>query len=557
MKIKKLTAILIASLMTLSSTACIPQKGEDPLDSAKVTSNTGTSTDTSKVGPATGPAKLKYWVAPADPNVCPDYDQNEAYKIVQAETNIDIQWIHPPVGQAPEQFNLMVASNDLPDIIQYNWGGYPGGVEAAVTGKVIISLNNLISQKMPNYAKFISKFPEIEKMIKTDSGLHCIIPYIYTTTPENSKEHQGLNGRIPAYETYLGLILRQDWLDQLNLPVPVTVDDWFTTLTAFRDKKGAKAPLSLTTDFLKTSLAFSSAFDISIGFFEDNKVVKYGPYESAYREYLAVLNRMYKEKLLDNDFALLDNAAMTAKVLTGQTGAWSGYTSTHLGVLHDQLHKENPNTTFYPIGVVNPVATKGQSLKYRQAAYPIVTSNATAITTACKDLDAAAKLLDYGFTEKGNSILNWGPEGGAYVIKNGWPAWSDAVAKNAKGLTVTQAFKNYTAYSGPYPIDHWTRLLSKGSYTTPESINALNTWEYKNGPIPGILPPVSLLPSETAKYANLFNEINTYVSEKYTKFIMGEESLDNFNNYISTLEKMGIKDLIRMQQAALDRYYKR
>lgn len=267
---------------------------------------------------------------------------------------------------------------------------------------------------------------------------------------------------------------------------------------------------------------------------------------------------MYKAKLLDNDFAVLDNTEMSAKVLRGEAGAWSGYSSTHLGVLHDQLHKEFPDTTFYPVGVTSPISYEGQVLKYRQAAYPVSFGSCVAITTTCKDLDSAAKFLDYGFTEEGNMVLNWGPEGGAYVIKDGWPALSEAVANHPDGFTPTEAYKQYTSFNGPYPVDHWTRLLTKGSYTTPESINALNIWEYTNGLYPGNLPAsISLLPEETEKYANLYNEIKTFVSEMYTKFIMGEESLDNFDDYIATLKKMGMDDVLKMQQGALDRYYAR
>lgn len=555
---RKLVIFPLIIFMLLMITACVPQKEMTSSEKSDIESNeqdSGTTEDI--VSDETEPAKLTYWVSPADPNVVPHYDSNNAYITAQKDTGIDIEWIHPPVGQEGEQFNLIVASSDLPDIIQHDWGGYPGGVEAAVIGDVIISLNDLIEDKMPNYSKWLEKFPEIERMIKTDSGLHCHIPYLYTTTPEDSDDHQGIEGRIPAYETYLGLIIREDWLEELDLPLPVTIDDWFIVLTAFKEEKGATAPLSLTTGFLKQTLAFASAFDISMDFFEDERTVKYGPYEPVYLDYLTVLNRMYKEGLLDKDFALLDNSAMSAKVLTGQAGAWSGYTSTHLGVFYDQLHEEDPETKFYPIGIPNPVLAEGQQLKYRQAAYPVVTSNTAAVTTACIDLDTAAKFLDYGFTEHGNMILNWGPEGEGYVIKDGWPAWSDTVANDPDGLTVTQAFKRYTAYRGPYPIDHWTRLLSKGSYDTPESINALLTWEYENGLNPGTLPPVSLLPEETSEYANLYNEIDTYVSEMYTKFIMGEEPLENFDNYIDTLEKMGMKDILSMQQAALDRYYER
>ena len=41
----------------------------------------------------------------------------------------------------------------------------------------------------------------------------------------------------------MGMAMRKDWLDELGLDVPVTYDDWHNVLTAFKEQKGATAPL--------------------------------------------------------------------------------------------------------------------------------------------------------------------------------------------------------------------------------------------------------------------------------------------------------------------------
>jgi putative aldouronate transport system substrate-binding protein len=48
--------------------------------------------------------------------------------------------------------------------------------------------------------------------------------------------------------------------------------------------------------------------------------------------------------------------------------------------------------------------------------------------------------------------------------------------------------------------------------------------------------------------------VNTFYDEKVTKYIMGAESLDTFNDFIKTLKSMGIDEAVKIQQAALDRY---
>ena len=44
---------------------------------------------------------------------------------------------------------------------------------------------------------------------------------------------------------FSGPILRKDWLDELGLEVPETIDEWENVLAQFKEKKGATAPLTI------------------------------------------------------------------------------------------------------------------------------------------------------------------------------------------------------------------------------------------------------------------------------------------------------------------------
>ena len=71
------------------------------------------------------------------------------------------------------------------------------------------------------------------------------------------------------------------------------------------------------------------------------------------------------------------------------------------------------------------------------------------------------------------------------------------------------------------------------------------------------MPPVTPAAEDSQRYASIMNEVNTYVSEKFVKFVMGQESLDNFDAYVEQIKKMNIEEAVKIQQAALDRYNKR
>jgi putative aldouronate transport system substrate-binding protein len=43
-------------------------------------------------------------------------DESEAFKAMEEATGVKIKWLYPPAGQATDNFNLRVSSNDLPHI---------------------------------------------------------------------------------------------------------------------------------------------------------------------------------------------------------------------------------------------------------------------------------------------------------------------------------------------------------------------------------------------------------------------------------------------------------
>ena len=105
-------------------------------------------------------------------------------------------------GQRTEQFNILIASNEYPDIMESNWAGFKGGAQGAIDQKVIVPLNQYMDEgKLPNFVKYLEEHPEIDKLLKTDSGEYYTIPFIR----EDDKSRM-----------FNGPILRKDWLDELG-----------------------------------------------------------------------------------------------------------------------------------------------------------------------------------------------------------------------------------------------------------------------------------------------------------------------------------------------------
>ena len=108
----------------------------------------------------------------------------------------------------------------------------------------------------PNLKKYLKEYPEVDKMVKTDNGSYYTFPFIRGDA---------------LLQVYQGPIVRKDWLDELGLKVPETIDDYYQVLKAFKEKKGVTA----TAIFHRHRSHFGNgsfvgAYGTNRGFFQEN-----------------------------------------------------------------------------------------------------------------------------------------------------------------------------------------------------------------------------------------------------------------------------------------------
>lgn len=571
---KKLLSFLLACALVLSLAAC----GADQPGSTTPSGTTPGNNPSEGVSGGTA-TSVTYWMDPQNmsANTVSSFNDQEAWKLYEKNLGIDIIWQEPPSGQAGEQFNLIISTTNLPDIMYYSWStAYPGGPDAAIADGKIIALNDYIEEYAPNFYAYLEAHPDVRQEITTDSGNIYCFPAVYTYTSESSPVWQNAIDREPYQESFIGLVIRQDLLDQAGLPMPETLDDWYNTLVKFKEM-GIEYPFSTMAAFMTMAQVFNTAYDISVPIvgmgmgmamagsaftLTDSGEIVYGPATDEYKEYLSFLHRLYDEGLLDHDFMVQDRTTLATKVINGQVGAWVEMMPTGLGNLKAQVLAIDPDSPFNPVGALAPVQVKGQQLTYKQGS-PAYTGSGAAITTSCEDIITACKVLDYGWSEEGNRILNWGIEGVSYEFVDGWPKLTDAIIHNDQGLLPSEAFSLYRNLNGPYPMDHSQRLESKRDYSlaageTDQNLASLDLWSSSANGLRAVgLPTTTMLAEESAAYANSFNEVCTYAEEMFAKFVMGTESLDKYEDYQKNLNALGLQTVLDLQAGALVRYNER
>lgn len=453
-------------------------------------------------------------------------------------TGVTITYLHPPTGQLNEQFNLILADGDLPDIMEYTWQSYPGGPQKAIEDGNILALNDIIDQYCPNLKAYLEAHPDVDRQCKTDEGNYYMFPFVRGDD---------------SLRVSTGLMIRQDWLNDLGLEMPTTIDEWHDVLTAFKTEKGATAPFAFeyTTPSLRNNWPFMSAYNTTAEFYVgDDGKIHYGPAEENYKEFLATMNQWYKEGLLDPDMPTAQLDQVSAKMTSGASGASLGWIGSRMGVWTTAAKETDPNYDLEAAPV--PTLNKGETAKMGPMDNVVVNNGGAAITTRCKDIEAAARLLDWAYSDEGHMYYNFGTEGESYTMENGEPVYTDLILNNPDGLPIAQAMSGYIRgnYNGPFVQDV---RYAQQYYTMDCQKKAQATWTVPEAS-EHVLPPITPSSGESEEFSAIMNEINTYRDEMTLKFILGTESLDNFDKFVDTMNQMNLKRAIEIENSALDRY---
>ncbi len=562
MKAKKLVAILLCLVMAVSLFAACGEKknkndtgnqnnnqqNQDNTGNNDADNSTGGDTDTGNALtelplPLTAEKEnLSVWTFYANDFLDGPGDVKGVQKMEEV-TNVHIEWQTVLSAEAQEKMGLLLASGNFPDIIYFALATptrqYTGGMEKGIADVVLIDATPLIENYMPNYKRLMEAQDESRIESMTDTGLKTIWSY--------SANDQGPHGE----NEWCGMVIRKDWLDELNMPMPETLDDWHDTLVAFKEQKGADAPLMIGTTGPVGNGAFLTAFGILPAYYQVNGEVKYGPAQPEYKEYIDLMAQWYKEGLIDPNF-MTNNAGIGAPneyIVNGRAGAFSTfYSMANQGMINMGLVTDNPN--FYLQAVKNPVKNQGDTPYTSKVADGIVNSM-IGITTGCKNPELAAMWLDFNYTTEGMLMNMYGVEGESFTVaEDGSYQFTDEILNNPD-YSPTDALKFWARGNGLGLYNWETAMRTYSNYD--EIIETEKVWTEQD--ISLCLPKNLFMTDEEAnKYSSLYTSIETMVQENTCNWIQGAMTTDNFDEFVDSLYQFGLQECIDIQQGLLDRY---
>jgi putative aldouronate transport system substrate-binding protein len=477
------------------------------------------------------------------------YDEMLAYQELEKRSGIDFNFVHVPPDRAAEKFNLMVATNDLPDIVWYDWPGVPGGPEKAIADGQIVLLNNLIDRYAPNYKKLLARLPELQKEVLTDTGKYYYFPLVREAAVCRQSD---------------GFQIRKDWLDKIGMEVPTTIDEWYRVLKAFKTNdlngngKADEIPLiSLQVKEERRPVSiinFASAWGVYYKFYQVDGKVKFGPAESEFKEYLKTMAKWYREGLIDPDYHSIDRKSFDAKVTNNEAGSYFGMLNSYMGKFTGLMQGTGFELASVPFSTLKK---GGQGYNFSPASASIAAGVGFAISANNEHLVESMKLIDYLYSEEGIWLMNFGIEGNTYTMRNGKPVYTDKIMKSPKGLAPVDALSEFLPAGASCRVyqheDYWLQMMMY-----PNQVEALKI--LSKGSIERSMPnSVTPTPEEAERFAVIMNEINTYRDEMINKFIVGIEPINDasFAVFVDTMKSFGLDEAIMIQQGALDRYNNR
>ncbi|MGN7353838.1 ABC transporter substrate-binding protein [Paenibacillus amylolyticus] len=544
---KRMGSILLSSLLTMSLLAgCTGDNEPGNAEPAEGTEPAVQALTEIPLPIISEPFTIDYWRAndaklTASLN---NFGDMAAYKEKEKLTGIKVKFTHPPLGQQRDQFNLLISTKELPDVIYYNWADAVGGPEKMIKDGRIIRLNELIDSYAPNLKRIIESDPDVKKQIALDDGTIYMFPLLKLDALK-------LNATS-------GLIMRQDWLDTLNLKVPTNIDEWYTVLKAFKEQdpngNGKPDELPFTGNWGPGNLTklhdFAAAFGVIGGFQMNGDKVEFGPIQPGYRDFLETMAKWYKEGLIDPEIMTNDGKAFDYKVTSNLAGAYQGGVFSGMGKYFNLMRDTDPN--FNVTGVPWPVSPDGTSYATFNLENKVLSYGEAITASADEDkLKYIVQWMDYNYSEEGSDLFNFGIENDSYVRDGEGVKFTDTIINNPNGLTYDQALASYALSIMDGPINQDSRYLD--ALLFDDGQRAANA-EWMKASSALTLPPIRLSTDEVTTSTSIMSQVNTYLNETMTAIISGQKPITEFDTMAETIKSMGIDRAIEVHQAAYDRY---
>ncbi len=461
--------------------------------------------------------------------------ENNAWtKLYENEFGIKLKylWVSDPT-QYEQKFNIAMASGQLADIMPVNG----------------IQFNQLVeADQLADLTEALEKYgtPLAKEMLKKDGGVGL--------------ESATFNGKLlglpvnPGSFDFASLLwIRTDWLEKLNLPEPKTMEDVFKIAEAFvnqdpdgNNKKDTQG-LGATKEFYGLEPGLDGFFN---GYHTYPKSwvadasgnLVYGSIQPEMKQALEKLQQLYKDGYIDREFGVKDKEKFIQNVNSGKLGMFYGADWSPLLFLDGKALDEKMEWKPFALPSIDDQKAKPQT-PYNVNQYYVVRKGMEHPEAAVKMLNAASYQWDrtkYPLTDmnQNGDVAKWQYA----LVQAANPIQNVELYEDVKNALEKQDESLLNVASNPGQANFYKALndfnngdQSGWGYTRfYDAIELLYDYhkndgfhmtEFISGPTPTMVEKQATL---------LKMELETF-----TKIVMGESSIDAFDEFVANWKKLG------------------
>ncbi len=443
-------------------------------------------------------------------------------QLLEEMFNVKLRVRYVPATDSTTVFNTMMSSNEVNTLVQSSFANLDKYSNAWAT------LNDYIIGKYSNLEDAYFNDPFINAQTAMENGDVRILSTLYSQK----------QGDI--------LLVRGDIVDKYDVDIANvnTKEEWHDLLDMIKQEEPDMVPYG--TRYRRQGLTNRLAFGwsgINEDFFTEDDTVKFGATDSRMYEVIEWLHQLYSEGLIDVDYPTSSTTEWQEKVIGRGIFLTHDNPSSRIDWAATQWTSLGYTDRYYmPVAPIQP--EKGVT-GYTVFQYPSFQDSwAISKDASPETIDRIMEIFDYGFTENGYVLYNWGIEGlyfdydetGRPVMR---PEYGDFNAGN-KGIALCFPRRVYNGIEfavNPRVKDAQTMYVDGGLI------------------IPNYIQMLRLTESELKVYNTLYPDIQTYMDENLDAFIFGTKELneDNWQDFVDKFDDLGLEDVLTVYNQALER----
>ena len=294
------------------------------------------------------------------------------------------------------QYAAMITTDELPDLM------INANLSRDVTNQngeegILLDLSQYLDI-MPNFAKFLKENPEYAAYnTAPDGGIYSLDRVRPVETP--------------LYTLY---VLKADQ-EKYGFSVKdiKTTEDFYNVLKSIKAQDPDRIPLSLTIDgnsgqraiwVLRTAFGIFSVNNCPVLGVDEQGVINLDDISDNYRAYLTYLNRLWEEKLLDQESFIMTSEEYRAKTKAGEAVFFHDWSFLGVATGQDESVYEEYDALSVLTSEYNEVPTYVHFTPFSEGSRVLVSAHT-------KYPEAICRLIDYAFTEEGQTFFYYGCEG--------------------------------------------------------------------------------------------------------------------------------------------------